>query len=42
MPSDPVNSLTFSASNFAELGTLGATSSVELQGPLVVVSYVEL
>jgi hypothetical protein len=39
---DPTNALTFGASNFVELGTLGATSFIELQGTLCVVSCVQL
>ncbi len=41
VPFDLANSSTLGASSFAELGTLGATSSIELQGTLGVVSYVE-
>ncbi len=42
MPCDLTNASTFGASSFVKLGTLGATSSIELQGALRVVSSVEL
>ncbi len=42
VPCDLVNASTLGASGFTESNTLGATSSIELQGTLGVVSSIEL
>ncbi len=42
MPCNPTNVLTLNALSFAKLGTLGATSSIELQGILGAISFAKL
>jgi len=42
VPCDPTNALTIGASGSAELGTLGVTSFVELQGTLGATNSISL
>jgi hypothetical protein len=42
VPCDPTNASTIGASGFVELGTLGATSYVELQGTLGATNFTSL